>query len=78
MENQNNEELKIKHLEFKRKGLILVAIRKRTNELFSQGKISKEQKNEIKEKIKYEWRKTYNRHPYISQSIKQGFNLLYT
>ncbi len=67
-----------KHSEFKQKGFILVAIRKRMDKLFNEGKISKKQKKEIKEKLKNEWRKTYNRHPNISQSIKQGFNLLYT
>jgi tRNA nucleotidyltransferase (CCA-adding enzyme) len=78
MQNQNNEQQKRKHLEFKQRGFILVAIRKRADKLFSEGKINKKQKNEIKERLKEEWRKVYNRHPYISQSIKQGFNLLYT
>jgi len=65
------------HLAFKKKGFILVALRKRANRLFNEDKINNKQKNKIKEKLKNEWRKAYNRHPHISQSIKQGFNLLY-
>lgn len=76
MQNQNEQEKK--HLEFKRKCCTLITIRRKADELCNQGKISKYQKNKIKEKLKYEWRKAYNRHPYISQSVKQGFNLLYT
>lgn len=76
MENQNEQQKK--HLEFKQKGFILVTMRKKADKFFREGKISKKQKNEIKERIKNEWRKAYNRHPYISQSVKQGFNLLYT
>lgn len=77
MEGQKEEQEK-KHLEFKRKGFILLAFRKKSDNLFKDGKISNRKKNKIKEKLKYEWRKAYNRHPYISQSVKQGFNLLYT
>jgi len=75
---QNQNELKRKHLEFKKKVIILVSLRKRMDKLFSEGKINKKKKKEIKEKIKYEWDKAYNKHPYIFQSIKQSFNLLYT
>lgn len=75
---ENNEEQKRKHLEFKKKVLVLVAIEDKINKLFKEGKIKKKKKKEIKEKISLEWDKAYNRHPYISQSVKQGFNLLYT
>lgn len=76
MENQNEQ--RDKCLEFKKKGFILVLVKKKTDELFIKCKISKRQKNKIKEILKEEWRKVYNRHPYVSQSVKQGFNLLYT
>jgi tRNA nucleotidyltransferase (CCA-adding enzyme) len=76
MENQN--ELKNKHLQFKKKVLVLVALEDKMNKLFKEGKINKKKKKEIKEMISLEWDKAYNRHPYIPQSIKQGFNLLYT
>jgi len=72
------EEKQKKHLEFKRKVIILVEIEDKLNKLFKAGKISKKKKKEIKEKISLEWDKAYNRHPYIPQSVKQSFNLLYT
>jgi len=76
MEKQN--ELKNKHLQFKKKVLVLIAFEDKMNKLFKEGKINKKKKKEIKEMISLEWDKAYNRHPYIPQSIKQGFNLLYT
>lgn len=78
MKNQNKKEQKRKHLEFKKKVLMLVALEDKTDELFKEGKINKKKKKEIKEIISLEWDKAYNRHPYIPDSIKQGFNLLYT
>lgn len=70
-----NEE---KYLAFKKKVIILVTLEDKVDKLFKEGKINKKKKKEIKEKISLEWDKAYNRHPYISHSIKQGFNLLYT
>jgi len=78
MQNQNRKEQKRKHLEFKRKVIILVTLGDKVDKLFKEGKINKKKKKEIKEKISLEWDKAYNRHPYIPQSVKQGFNLLYT
>jgi len=75
MENQN--ELKNRH-QFKKRVLVLVALEDKIKKLFKEGKINKKKKKEIKEIISLEWDKAYNRHPYIPQSVKQGFNLLYT
>ncbi len=76
MENQN--ELKNRHPQFKKRVLVLVALEDKIKKLFKEGKINKKKKKEIKEMISLEWDKAYNRHPYIPQSVKQGFNLLYT
>jgi len=75
---ENQKELRDKHIEFKKKVILLVALEDKMNNLFKEGKINKKKKKEIKEKISLEWDKAYNRHPYISHSVKQGFNLLYT
>lgn len=72
--NELNEQ---KLFEFKRKSLILTFIRKKTDELYLEGKIKKKEKNKIRNLLLYEWRKNWNRNPNIPKSIKQAFNFLY-
>lgn len=76
MEEQN--EAKNKHIEFKKKVTFLVTLEDEVDRLFKERKINRKKKKEMKDLISLEWDKAYNRHPYISQSVKQGFNLLWT
>ena len=71
---ENHNEKQERHLEFKRKCIMLVALRRKVDKAFIEGRITKKRKKEIKEKILLEWDKAYNKHPYISLSVKQGFN----
>ena len=73
-----HNEQKNKHIKFKKKVIILITLGDKVDKLFSEGKINKKKKKEIKEIISLKWDAAYNKHPYVSQSIKQGFNLLYT
>ena len=74
----NSTENQKQHFEFKRKVIYLTILGRKADKLFLEGKINKKKKKEIKEFISWEWDKAYNKHPNIPQSIKQGFNLLYT
>lgn len=70
--------IKRENLSFKEKVTFLVEARKKVDRLFIEGKISEKKKKEIKKIISYEWDVAYNQRLDIPQSVKQGFNLLYT
>jgi len=72
---ENN--LEKQHMEFKLRGLFLVKLHDKYKKLFSEKKISRKKYREMKEWIREEWNKAYNRHPYISPSVKKGYNLLW-
>lgn len=78
MKNLIEKENEKKHIEFKRKVIYLVILGRRVDRLFLEGKITKREKSKRKKLLSWEWDKAYNRHPNVSQSIKQGFNLLYS
>jgi len=64
--------------EFHKKGEALIKIRKQADQLCKEERITKKENKKIKNLLLYEWRKNWNRHPDIPDSIKQAFNLLYS